>query len=91
MTELYAFLGGAVTFGFFVASVFFLRFWKRTKDGLFAAFAAAFALLGLGQALVTLSDMTIEERTPLFLLRLTAFVIIIFSIWNKNRDSGTAR
>ena len=87
MTSVYIFLGGAVTCGFFIAGLFFLRFWRRTRDGLFFAFALAFLLLGLGQALVTLSDMPVEERSPLFLLRLTAFAIIIVSIWRKNRSS----
>jgi len=85
MNVIYAFLGGAVTFGFAVASLFFLRFWKRTRDGLFLSFAVSFLLLGLAQALVTLSDMIIEERSPLFLLRLAAFALIIVSIWRKNQ------
>ena len=87
MNELYAFLGGAVAFGFVIASVFFLKFWKQTRDVLFLAFAVSFLLLGLAQALVTLSNMPIEERSPLFLLRLAAFAIIIVSIWWKNRTS----
>jgi len=36
------FLSGAVTLGFLVAATFFLRFWRRTHDRLFIAFAAAF-------------------------------------------------
>ena len=80
-----AFLSGAVTFGFLVAGLFFLRFWKRTRDGLFLAFAFAFWLLGLNQALIALTDMPVEERSPLYLFRLAAFGLIIVSIWWKNR------
>ena len=79
------FLSGAVTFGFVVAGLFFLRFWKRTGDGLFLAFAFAFWLLGLNQALIALTDIPIEERSWLYLLRLLAFGLIIVSIWRKNR------
>jgi hypothetical protein len=50
------------------------------------AFAVAFFLLGMNQALVSLTDMPIEERSPLYLLRLAAFSLIIFSIWRKNRE-----
>ncbi|WP_436040821.1 DUF5985 family protein [Rhizobium sp. LjRoot98] len=32
--------------------MFFIRFWRRTRDALFAAFAAAFWLLALNQALL---------------------------------------
>ena len=79
------FLSGAVTFGFFIAGLFFLRFWKRTGDGLFLAFACAFWLLGLNHALISLTDMPIEERSWLYLLRLCAFALILVSIWMKNR------
>lgn len=79
------FLSGAVTMGFLAAGLFFLRFWSRTRDGLFIAFALAFWLLGLNQALIALTNIPVEERTPLYLLRLAAFGLIIVSIWRKNR------
>ncbi len=85
MIVLVQFLSGAVTFGFLVAGLFFLRFWKRTGDTLFMAFALAFWLLGLNQALLALSDIPVEERSWLYLLRLAAFGIILASIWMKNR------
>jgi hypothetical protein len=83
------FLSGAVSAGFLVAGLFFLRFWRRSRDGLFAAFAIAFWLLGLNQALLTFSSVPAEERTWLFLLRLAAFVLILAAIWRKN--AGAAR
>jgi K+ transporter len=79
------FLYGAITLGFVVAALFFLRFWKRTHDGLFVAFAIAFLLLGLNQALLAFSKVPVEERTWLYLLRLAAFLLIIVSIWRKNQ------
>jgi hypothetical protein len=84
---LYAFLSGAVTLGFVLAGLFFLRFWKRTRDGLFLAFALAFWLLGLTQALLALSDFPVEERSWLYLLRLAAFSLILVSIFFKNRTA----
>ena len=54
------FLSGAITLGFLVAALFFLRFWRRTRDNLFLAFAAAFALLGLGQAVQALANIPQE-------------------------------
>lgn len=85
MATLTIFLSGAITLGFLVGALFFMRFWRRTGDGLFIAFAAAFALLALNQALLVLSDIPVEERSWLYLLRLAAFAIIIGSIWRKNR------
>jgi uncharacterized protein DUF5985 len=82
---LFDFLSGAITMGFLVTGFFFLRFWKRTHDALFLAFAAAFWLLGLAQALLTFTEFPVEERSWLFLLRLAAFSLILVSIWKKNR------
>jgi hypothetical protein len=82
---LYDFLSGAVAFGFFVCGLFFLRFWRRTRDGLFMSFAVAFALLGVGQSLVALGNIPAEERAPIYLFRLVAFALIIFAIARKNR------
>ena len=79
------FLSGAVTMGFVIAGLFFLRFWKRTHDWLFVAFALAFWLLGLTQALLTFTNIPVEERSSLYLLRLAAFSLILISIWRKNR------
>ena len=85
MDTLFDFLSGAITMGFLVACFFFLRFWKRTRDGLFLAFATAFWLLGLGQAVLALTDIPVEERSWLYLVRLAAFSLILVSIWRKNR------
>lgn len=85
MDVLFDFLSGAITAGFVVAGFFFLRFWKRTHDALFLAFAAAFWLLGLGQALLAFTNIPVEERSWLYLLRLAAFSLILVSIWTKNR------
>jgi Family of unknown function (DUF5985) len=85
METLFDFLSGAITMGFLVAGFFFLRFWRRTGEALFLAFAAAFWLLGLGQAVLTFTDIPVEERSWLFLLRLAAFSLILVSIWRKNR------
>lgn len=85
METLFDFLSGAITMGFVVAGFFFLRFWKRTRESLFLAFATAFWLLGLGQAVLTFTDIPVEERSWLYLLRLAAFSLILVSIWRKNR------
>jgi hypothetical protein len=85
MTMLTTFLAGAIVAGFALAGLFFLKSWKRTHDELFLAFTGAFWLLGLGQALLTFSNIPLEERTPLYLLRLAAFILILVAIWRKNR------
>ena len=78
------FLSGAITMGFLVCGMFFLRFWVRSRDSLFLSFAIAFWLLAAGQALLALTGIPIEERSWLYLIRLAAFLLIIVAILRKN-------
>lgn len=78
------FVSGLISMGFLVAALFFLRYWRQTRDSLFAAFAAAFALLALNQTLLAFSRVSIEERSPLYLLRLAAIALIIVAVLAKN-------
>ncbi len=84
----YDFLSGSVAFGFAVCALFFFRFWWRTRNSLFVGFALAFALLGLGQAVLTLANIPTEETASVYLFRLVAFAVIIFAIARKNRASA---
>ena len=88
MTQtLYDFLSGTVALGFFVCALLFVRFWRRTRDQLFLAFALAFGLLGLGQTIIALASIPTEERGSLYLIRLAAFAVIIVAILRKNRGA----
>ena len=82
------FFSGMVTMGFIVAALFFLRFWWRTIDGLFAAFALAFLLFAVNQALITGIETSRDEKSLVYLLRLAGFALIIFAIIQKNRGSN---
>lgn len=78
------FLGGLIAMGLLVAAAFFLRFWRRTRDGLFLAFSASFALMALNQTLVILLQVPREEQSMFYLLRLAAFLLIIAAVLRKN-------
>lgn len=84
MSEFADFFSGLITMGFAVCAAFFIRFWRRTRDGLFLVFAGAFLLLALNQALTTLLGLPAEERSWLYLLRLAAFIAIIAAVVGKN-------
>jgi hypothetical protein len=78
------FLAGAVTLGYSVAAVFFVRFWRRTSDRLFLAFAAAFGLLAVNQVLAAALEFG-DERTPyVYSLRVLGFVLILWAVVDKN-------
>ena len=78
------FLAGAVTLGYLVAAMFFLRFWRKTSERLFISFAAAFALLAVNQVLAALLEYG-DERTPyVYSLRVLGFLLILWAIVDKN-------
>jgi hypothetical protein len=79
------FLGGMLAMGYLVAGVFFLRYWRRTRDRLFASFAVAFFILAVQRALLAADFAIIEDDTWYYGLRLHAFVIILWAIVDKNR------
>lgn len=79
------FLGGAITMGFAVAALMFLRFWRKTREGLFLAFSGSFLLLGITQTLLSLGGFVDEERSWLYFLRMAAFLLILFAMWWQNR------
>lgn len=81
---MYEFTSGVVAMGYFVAGLFFLRFWSRTREGLFAIFSAAFWLLALNQTLVAVAGIPREEHSWIYLLRLAAFTLIIVGVVAKN-------
>lgn len=86
---LYDFLAGAVALGFLVCALFFLRFWRRTREGLFLSFGLAFVLLGIGQTIITLGSIPTEDRGSIYLIRLAAFLLILVGIYRKNRGART--
>lgn len=77
-------LNGAVAMASLVAAVFFLRFWRQTKDRFFLLFAAGFALDAVTRFVLGLAHPS-DEMEPLFYVsRLITFGLIIAAIIDKN-------
>jgi len=85
------FMSGAVTLGFLVGTLFFLRFWRKTADRLFLAFAIAFALLALNQGLAQWLGAADERVGYTYLLRIVGFILILVAIVDKNLQRGRRR
>jgi hypothetical protein len=81
------FILGATAMGYLVAGLFFLRFWRRTRDGLFLTFAIAFWLLTANSAAFALAGIP-RGQSWVYLLRLAAFILIIEAIISKNLRGG---
>lgn len=76
---------GAVAMASLVAGLFFLRFWKSTRDRFFLLFAIAFWVEAVNRVILGLVEL--PENVPvIYLIRLSAFGLILFAIVDKNRS-----
>jgi hypothetical protein len=82
-----AFLWGASATASAVAGLFFLRFWHQTRDRFFLIFALAFWALSLNWIGLVATRRGDEARTYFYLVRLSAFVLILGAIMDKNRGA----
>jgi len=78
------FLLGVIATSSVTAGVFFLKFWRRTRDTLFLSFAIVFILEGLNRAAVLLVQKPSEGSPITYVVRLCLFLIILGAILKKN-------
>jgi hypothetical protein len=84
--DLIAFLQTVSATAAFVIALVFFRFWRDSRDRLFASFGAAFTLLSLSWTLLALFSPTEEARPYIYAIRLLAFTILIVGIVDKNKQ-----
>ncbi len=80
---------GAIAMASIVAALFFLRFWRSTGDRFFLFFALSFFIEGLNRAVLAQGAQTTDEAPAYYLIRLLAYALILFAIWDKNRPPGS--
>ncbi|HEX4043930.1 MAG TPA: DUF5985 family protein [Xanthobacteraceae bacterium] len=78
------FLYGMNTMGFLTAGLFFWRFWQKSADALFVAFAAAFLLFALDQFFHAMEANPTASVDWTFCFRLAGFGLLIFAVMRKN-------
>jgi len=79
---------GATSMASAVAALFFLRFWRDTRDRFFLFFAIAFGLEAVNRLVLALAGVSSEREPYLYLVRLFAFTLILVAIVDKNRKSA---
>ncbi len=84
---LYEFYSGAAMFGAWACGAYFLKFWSKTGDRLFLLFALAFWIMAVERFILILTDPSGESGAVsyVYLIRLCAFLTILFAIIDKNR------
>lgn len=93
--KLAVFLSGYSCAAFLAAAIFFLKFWRTSRDPFYVYFAAGCGLIGLERVVAVFLNGTFEPvansateaSSWVYLLRLAAFVFIGAAVLDKNRKS----
>lgn len=75
---------GAIAMASVTIGLFFLRFWKKTRDRFFLFFAVAFILEGINRVILGLNQDSTEFEPIIYSVRLISFVLILIAIIDKN-------
>jgi hypothetical protein len=89
MTTYTAAMLGALIAMSVLAAVFFLRYWRTSRDRLFLWFAGAFAAFGLSWGLLAYDTGASEHSSYIYAIRMLGFLQILAAILLKNRRQRT--
>lgn len=79
---------GAIAMGCFVAGLMFLRFWRDSHDRFYLLFALSFFVESVNRLLLAASARPNEGSPWLYGIRLLAYGLILWAIWEKNRRTS---
>lgn len=79
-----AFLIGIIATACAVSALFFMRFWRRTGDVLFLAFALSFLVEALNRPRFLAATSFAEDAATIYLVRLLSYLLILVAIIHKN-------
>lgn len=78
------FLQGATMLASLGVALFFLVYWRRTRDRLFLAFSLAFAVFAVNRVLLSTLAEDSEARTAVYVVRALTFLLIAGAVLDKN-------
>lgn len=80
---------GAIAMASLVVGLFFLRFWKSTRDRFFLYFALSFFIEGFNRILLAPASLPADgvQHYVYYALRLVAYGLILIAVWGKNRPA----
>ncbi len=76
---------GAIALGSFVAGLFFLRFWRDSRDRFFLLFALSFFVEGINRIALALAERPNEGNPWNYGIRFVAYLLILLAVLEKNR------
>ena len=84
-------LAGAIAMGCCAIALFFLRFWRTSRDRFFLYFALSFGIEGIHRVYAALAFEEGEDSPLHYLVRLLAYGLILLAILEKNMPARRAR
>lgn len=81
-----ALLAGGMIVAAAAVALFFLRFWRRSRDRLFLWFAIAFFVLALDRLVLSLGGGAPGDWIWIYGVRFVAFALLLVAIIDKNRS-----
>ena len=88
MTTVESFLLGTVVTTSVLAGVYFLKFWRNTRDSFFLAFAAFFLIEAMDRIGLLFFSKPNEASPWIYIVRLFALLLILTAILRKNYGSS---
>lgn len=88
---MFEFISGAAVMACAVVGLFFLRFWRQSRDRLFLIFAISFWMLGVERSVLAFLKNQNEATPYVYVIRLIAFAFIVAGIIDKNRQRKRTR
>jgi len=79
-------LTGAIGMASLIAALFFLRFWKTTRDRFFLYFAVSFLIQGVNRFFLAQGVNAMDDTPIGYFFRLLAYMLIVIAVVEKNRD-----
>ena len=84
-------LMGAVAMASAVATLYFIKFWRHTRDSFFLLFAAAFGIDAIGRLWLGIVQVSNDAAPVVYLSRLVTFGLIVIAIIQKNRPNRDSK
>lgn len=84
-------LVGAIAMASLVISMVFTRYWRNTGDRFFLYFALSFGIEGAHRIYSSIARSMNEESALHYLIRLVAYGLILWAIFEKNWPRGKAK
>jgi hypothetical protein len=77
-------ISGAIAALSLVAALFFLRFWRSSRDKFFLWFAISFGIEGLNRMAMAITRQANEDTPVHYVVRLVSYLVILYAIVEKN-------